>query len=144
MKSTFRFSGILGMMVLLTGITAAEQRPAAVSPGKDVGIAADQDPKDEELKAKYAKILGEYELTMEDQSAILKIHVENGALLATPPDGDTITLEPVEGAEFTFQGEDEFAGKIDVRFEKDDQGDYTICVVVVKDLEMEMRGTKIK
>lgn len=111
---------------------------------EEAAPAASQDPKDEELKAKYAKILGEYKMTMEDQSAILKIHVEKGELWATPEDNDAITLQHVEGTDFAFLGEDEFAGKIEVTFEKDDQGEYTICVVTVKDLDMEMRGTKIK
>jgi hypothetical protein len=121
-----------------------ERLEARIDDLEEKTALAAQEPSDEELKAKYAKILGEYKMSFEDQTALLKIHIEKGALRATPPDGDTLTLEHVEGTEYEFQGEDEYGGTIEVKFGKDDQGEYTICVVVIKDLDMEMKGKKIK
>ncbi len=107
-------------------------------------VADSQTVSDEQLEKKYAQILGEYEMRMEDQTNTLKIYVEKGALWAAPPDAEALALEPTGDNPFEFQAEDEFGGVILVNFMKDDQGEYTLCQVIIKDLDMEINGTKIK
>jgi hypothetical protein len=107
-------------------------------------IAVSQTVSDEDLEKKYSQILGEYEMRFEDQTNILKVYVEEGALWAAPADGRAIKLEPAGENPFEFQAEDEITGVILMNFLKDDQGEYTICQAVVKEFDMEMTGTKIK
>jgi len=129
-RSDIRFSIFLACLTLVMFASSAFALSQAVS--------------DVELEKKYSQILGEYEMRMEDQTNILKIYVEKGALWAAPPDGRAITLEPAGENPFEFQAEDEITGVILINFLKDDQGEYTICQAIVKDFDMEMKGTKIK
>jgi hypothetical protein len=110
-----------------------------------VGTA--QEGSDEELKKKYAPILGEYEFDLTEYGGeviVLKIHVESGDLWGDSGDGKPITLEQIEGGEFEFTADDPDSGALEIKFLKNDEGEYTLCRIMLVDQGLEIEGMKLK
>jgi len=102
---------------------------------------------DEELEKKYAPILGEYEFDLSEFGAdviILKFHIDSEALWGDSGDGAPITLEPAGDELYEFTSDDPDSGALEIKFLKDDEGQYTLCQVAILDQGVEIIGTKIK
>jgi len=102
---------------------------------------------DEELKAKFGPILGDYEIDLSDiggEATVLSFYVENGKLWADSGDGRPAGLTPIEDLEFAFRGEDPQEGRFEFYFLKDEEGNYSKCRVVVEALGMEFLAFKIR
>jgi hypothetical protein len=106
-------------------------------------IVIAQEAADEDLKKKYAPILGEYEFVMEGGAFTLNLYIESGALWADSGDGQPATMEPLKDKPFEFKAEDPQAGIFEIKFLKDDQDDYTICHVVNTGMGLDAKGNKI-
>ena len=101
---------------------------------------------DEELKKKYSAILGEYEFDLSEFGAdliILNIHVESGSLWIDSGDGMPTTLEPEGDEPYEFSSDDPESGPLEIKFLKDDKGEYTICTIAILDQGVEISGIKI-
>ena len=107
-------------------------------------IAIAQEISDEDLKKEYAPILGEYAFESGGETFTLKYYIEGGALWADSGDGRPATMKPIEEEVFAFTAEDPITGLFEIKFLKDDQGEYTICHVVNAGIGMDIKGTKIK
>ncbi len=102
---------------------------------------------DEELEKKYSAILGEYEFDLMefgDEVIVLKIHVESGSLWGDSGDGAPIILEPAGDEPYEFTADDPDSGALEIKFLKDDQGEYTICTIALLEMGVEVTGIKIK
>jgi hypothetical protein len=103
---------------------------------------------DEELKKKYAVILGSYQFDMSDYEmgiVKLEVYVEYGSLWAYPDIADSaIAMTVIEGKEFSFQIEDPDEGTYVLEFLKDDEGNYSKCHVINEFAALDVTGTKIK
>jgi hypothetical protein len=103
---------------------------------------------DEELKKKYAPILGSYEFDMTDYGMgvlSVDIYVEYGSLWAFPETSDSAgEMIAVEGKEFEFTIEDPTEGTYEIKFLKDETGKYAKCHVINEFAGMDVVGTKIK
>ena len=100
---------------------------------------------DEDLKKKYAPIIGEYEFdltSMGGEVQYVTFHVIDGELWADSGDGDPATMEPVEGAEFEFKAVGSDGQEFEINFVKNDQGQYTICKIFIVMMDMEVEGIK--
>jgi hypothetical protein len=107
-------------------------------------ISLPQELSDEELEKKYAPILGEYEFVFGGEASIIRFYIEGNKLWADSGDGRPATLEPLEDEEFSFTAEDPISGLFEIKFVKDDQGEYTICHLVNASMGLDIEGTKIK
>ncbi len=110
-------------------------------------VCFSQEKSDEELKKKYALILGEYEFDLSEFGGgviVLNIHIENGGLWGDSGDGKPVTLEPVKDEGFEFTADDPDSGALGITFLKDDQDQYTICHIKFLDMGLETTGNKIK
>jgi hypothetical protein len=103
-----------------------------------------QEKSEEELKKAYAPILGEYEFATGAGSDIIRFYIKDGSLWADSGDGRPATLEPVEDEEFSFTAEDPIDGIFEIKFLKDDQGEYTTCHIVNTAMGLDFEGIKIK
>ena len=103
-----------------------------------------QEKSDDDLKKEYAQILGEYELVTGGGTDLIRFYIEGGALWADSGDGRPATLEPVEDEVFSFTAEDPISGMFEIKFLKDDQGEYTKCHIANTTMGLEVEGTKIK
>ena len=103
---------------------------------------------DEELKKKYAPILGSYEFDMTDYGMgimMVEVYVEYGSLWAFPETSDSAgEMIVVEGEELSFKIEDPNEGNYEIKFLKDDDGKYSKCHVKNELAGMDVIGTKIK
>ncbi|MFC2157031.1 hypothetical protein ACFLT9_04265 [Acidobacteriota bacterium] len=102
---------------------------------------------DDALNKKYAPILGDYEFDLSGMGGeviVLKIHVEGGELWGDSGDGKPVTLEPVEDKEFEFTADDPDSGALEIKFVKDDEGNYTSCLINLVTMGVEIEGRKIK
>lgn len=102
---------------------------------------------DEELTKKYSAILGEYEFDLSEfgqEVIILKIHVESGSLWGDSGDGEPIILELIGDEPYEFTADDPESGTLEIKFSKDDQGEYTVCTIAILDAGVEVTGNKIK
>jgi len=103
---------------------------------------------DEELKKKYAPILGSYEFDMTDYGMgvmLVEVYVEYGSLWAFPQTSDSAgEMIAVEGEELSFKVEDADEGTYEIKFLKDEEGNYTKCHVINEFQGMDVVGTKIK
>lgn len=102
-----------------------------------------QETADDALKTKYAPILGEYEFVMEGGPFFLKFYIESGDFWADSGDGRPATMESLGDKLFEFTAEDPQAGIFEIKFLKDDKGDYTICHVVNTGMGLDAKGNKI-
>jgi len=103
-----------------------------------------QEKSDDELKKEYTPILGEYAFESGGGTFTLKFYIENKALWADSGDGRPAAMKPVDDEMFAFTAEDPISGLFEIKFLKDDQGEYTRCHVVNQGMGMEIEGTKIK
>ncbi len=103
---------------------------------------------DEELKKKYAPIIGSYEYDMtqfEMGVMTVNVYVEYGALWAFPDSSDSPgEMIAVEGKEFEFNIDDGEGGTWGIKFIKDDTGEYSKCHATNEFQVMDVIGTKIK
>ena len=102
---------------------------------------------DEELEKKYAAILGEYEFDLTEfgqDIIVLKIHVDSGSLWADSGDDLPIILEPEGDEPYEFTADDPDSGSLEIKFLKDEQGEYTICNIALLDMGVDITGYKIK
>ncbi len=103
---------------------------------------------DEELKKKYAPILGSYEFDMTDYEMgvlTVEIYVEYSSLWALPSTADSpAEMIALEGKEFEFNIEDPDEGTYEIKFMKDDKSEYSKCHVINEFAGMDVIGTKIK
>lgn len=107
-------------------------------------VSLAQERSDEDLKKEYEPILGEYEFVVGGQTDIIRFYIEGNALWADSGDGRPATLEPVEDKEFSFTAEDPISGMFEIKFVKDDQGEYSTCHIVNTSMGLEIDGIKIK
>jgi hypothetical protein len=108
---------------------------------------AEQEKSDEALKKKYAPILGDYEFDLTDMGGdvqTLNFHINKGDLWVDSGDGDPAICEPGEGAEFEFQAVSSDGQEFEIRFEKDEEGQYAMCHINILSMGIEITGTKIK
>lgn len=128
-KKTKNLTGLAMVLLLLISVSFALQT-------------------DEELKKKYAPIIGEYEFDLVNQGmgvVRVEVYVESGALWALPEVADSPgELVPVEGKEFEFTVEDPDSGIFDCKFLKDDEGKFTKFHLKNEMMEMDVIGTKLK
>jgi hypothetical protein len=61
---------------------------------------------------------------------------------AVGTDLDELKFAPVGGETDTFKAVDEFFGDVLATFIKDEEGEYTICHLVIKALEIDAKGKK--
>ena len=103
---------------------------------------------DEDLKKKYAPILGEYEFDLTEQGmgvVRVDIYVESGSLWAFPEVADSPgEMVPVEGKEFEFTVTDPDSGTFVCTFLKDEAGEYTKFHLVNEMMAMDVVGTRLK
>lgn len=107
-------------------------------------VSLAQEKSDEDLKKEFAQILGEYAFDMEGQTFTLNFYVEGGELWADSGDGRPATMKPIEDEVFAFTAEDPVSGLFEIKFLKDDQGNYTVCRVINRDMGIETKGIKKK
>ncbi len=110
-------------------------------------IVTAQEKSDDALKKKYAPILGEYEFNLTSMGGnvqILTYYIKDSELWADSGDGDPAIMEPMEGDEFAFRAESSDGQTFEIRFSKDDQGEYTICKILIVAMGLEVEGSKIK
>ncbi|UCC40522.1 MAG: hypothetical protein JSV96_03495 [Candidatus Aminicenantes bacterium] len=103
---------------------------------------------EEQLKKKYAPILGEYEFDMSDMGigmVNVEFYVEGGSVWAmADTSSEPGEMVPVEGKEFEFTIEDPDEGTYVIKFLKDDKGEYTKCHIQNEMMGMDVIGKKIK
>lgn len=102
----------------------------------------------QDLEKKYAPIVGDYEFDLtgfEMGIVTVKIYVEYDALWAYPDNSDEPgEMVPVEGEEFAFTVDAGEQGVYEMRFLKDEGGEYTKCHVINEAMGMDVTGEKIK
>jgi hypothetical protein len=106
-----------------------------------------QEKSDEDLKKKYAPILGEYEFDLTDMGGdvqVLSFHINDGSLWVDSGDGDPAVCEPVEGQDLEFTAESSDGQTFEIRFGKDDEGKVTTCTINIVAMSLEIEGIKIK
>lgn len=102
---------------------------------------------DEELTKKYSEILGEYEFDLTEftgEVIIVEFRIDSGSLWADSGDGQPTILEPIGDEPYEFTADDPESGSLEIKFLKDDQGEYTICTIALLDQGVEISGNKIK
>ena len=110
-----------------------------------IGFA--QEKTDEVLIKKYASILGDYEFDLSDLGGdvqTLSMLIGEGDIWIDSGDGDPAIMKPVEGAEFEFTAESSDGQTFEIRFAKDEEGEFNICHVNIVSMGLEIQGTKIK
>lgn len=106
-----------------------------------------QEKSDDTLKKKYTPILGEYEFDLTSMGGnveVLNYYIQDGELWADSGDGDPAVMEPMDEEGFAFTAVSTDGQTFEIRFSKDDQGDYSICKILIVDMGLEVEGTKIK
>jgi hypothetical protein len=110
--------------------------------GLGIGAANGQD-----LKAKYAPILGTYEFDLTSVGVgIMKadFYVENNIFYTKPETAsEAAAVIPVEGKEFEFTISDPDEGTYKLAFLKDEKGEYTKCRVINEVAGIDVVGTKV-
>ena len=106
-----------------------------------------QEKSDDALKKKYAPILGEYEFDLTSMGGnvqVLNYYIQDGELWADSGDGDPAVMEPMDEEGFAFKAISSDGQTFEIRFSKDDQGDYSICKILIVEMGLEVEGIKIK
>jgi hypothetical protein len=98
----------------------------------------------QDLEKKYAAIIGDYEFDWGQGAITLQFYIKDGELWADSGDGRPAVMKSVDGEVFTFTAEDPVEGVFRIKFDKDEQGEYTICQVANEAAGMEITGKKIK
>ena len=106
-------------------------------------IAFTQEITDEDLKKKYAPILEKYEFVTDGGAFVLEFYIEDKALWADSGDGRPATMESLKDKMFEFKAEDPLTGVFEIKFLKDDSGEYKICHVVNTSMGLDAKGNKI-
>lgn len=103
---------------------------------------------EEELKKKYAPILGKYEFDLSDMGfgvVSVEFYVESGSIWAMASTSDEPgEMIPIQGKEFEFTIEDPDEGTYEIKFLKDDKGEYTECHIKNETMGLDAIGKKIK
>ncbi|MFA9454755.1 MAG: hypothetical protein ACERK6_12670 [Candidatus Aminicenantaceae bacterium] len=90
------------------------------------------------------QIAGNYEFEYQGQFMVFVFTVEDGNLMGAPENETPDTLEPMVDKETTFLGYSPDGAEYQFAFKKDADGKYTICVVNIPDMGMEVEGVRIK
>ena len=110
------------------------------------GSALSQENKDENLKKKYAAILGGYKFDLNDlgqEPQIINFYVDDGHLWIDSGDGRPSIMEPEEDLELKFGASDPEIGGFVITFLKDDEGKYSQCRIYIEAVDLEITGIKI-
>ena len=110
-------------------------------------VAVAQEGSDEALKKKYAPILGDYEFDLTDMGGdvqLLTFRIEEAKLWVDSGDGDPAVCTPDEGADFEFKAVASDGQEFEIKFAKDDAGEYNTCSINILSMGLEISGTKIK
>ena len=103
---------------------------------------------DDELKKKYEPILGNYEFDMTDnEMGVMRVafYVEYSSIWAFPDFADSpAEMIPLAGKEFEFKIEDPDEGTYEIKFMKDDKGEYSKCHAINEFVGIDVIGSKIK
>ena len=103
---------------------------------------------DDELKKKYAPILGSYEFDMTDNEMgvmTVEFYVEYSSIWAFPNTADSpAEMIALDGKEFEFKIEDPDEGTYEIKFMKDDKGEYFKCHAINEFVGIDVIGSKIK
>ena len=102
-----------------------------------------QEVADEDLKKKYAPILGKYEFVTDGGTFILEFYIEGNDLWADSGDGRPATMESLKDTMFEFKAEDPLTGIFEIKFMKDESGEYKKCHVVNTSMGLDAKGNKI-
>jgi hypothetical protein len=101
----------------------------------------------QDLKAKYAPILGTYQFDLSSLGIGMlnaDFYVEGNVLYSkTNTDNEPTAVTPVEGKEFEFTINDPDEGLYTLTFLKDEKGQYTKCHVVNAGMGIDVVGAKI-
>lgn len=106
-----------------------------------------QEQPDDALKKKYAPILSEYEFDLTSMGGnveVLNYYIQDGKLWADSGDGEPAVMEPMEEEGFAFEAISSDGQTFEIRFSKDDQGNYSTCKILIVEMGLEVEGTKIK
>lgn len=110
-------------------------------------VCFEQEKPGADLEKKYAPILGDYEFDLADMGGdvqTLNFSIIEGALWVDSGDGDPAECEPVEGLDFEFTAVSSDGQEFEIRFEKDDEGEFSICYINIVAMSIEIVGSKIK
>jgi hypothetical protein len=121
----------VGLMSLSMVLSATAFDPSIIQ-GKKV------DP--EELE----QIAGNYEFEYQGQFMVFVFTVEEGNLMGAPENETPDTLEPMADKETTFLGYSPEGAEYQFAFKKDADGKYTICVVNIPAMGIEVEGFRVK
>ena len=59
-------------------------------------------------------------------------------------DGMPVILEQVDGKEFEFTADDPQSGALEITFEKNEEGEYSLCRIFLVDQGLEIEGIRLK
>lgn len=124
-------TALAGLMCLSLGLSAAALDPSII-----------QDKKvDPEV---LEQIAGNYEFEYQGQFMVFVFTVEDGNLMGAPENETPDTLEPMADKETTFLGYSPEGAEYQFAFKKDADGKYTICVVNIPAMGIEVEGFRVK
>jgi hypothetical protein len=124
-------TALAGLMCLSLVLSAAALDPSIIQ-DKEV------DPKVLE------QIAGNYEFEYQGQYMAFVFTVENGNLMGAPENETAEILEPMKDKETTFVGYNPDGMEYQFAFKKDADGKYTICVVNIPAMGIEVEGFRVK
>lgn len=90
------------------------------------------------------QIAGDYEFEYQGQFMVFVFTVEDGNLMGAPENETPDTLEPMADKETTFLGYSPEGAEYQFAFKKDADGKYTICVVNIPAMGIEVEGFRVK
>ena len=133
-------------------VTNKGERELAEQSIKDIMEAGRENAKTE--RDEYLEIILDCISTFEAHQSIFKndtpdpqvlnLHINDGKLWIDSGDGDPAVCEPVEGAEFEFKAVASDGQEFEIKFSKDDSGEYNLCNINLLSMGIEIQGTKIK
>lgn len=89
-----------------------------------------QEKKKEDLKKKYADLVGDYKFNVQGREFTIAVYFEDGKLWSMPEFTDIPgEMEPIKGKELDFTV-DIGGGTVDATFIKDEKGKITKCKIV--------------
>ncbi len=104
--------------------------------------------KTQDLEEKYADIIGDYEFDLTDSGMgmiTVSFYVEGDSFWGWPSSSSSpAKLEPVEGNEYEFIVDDPDEGVYEVKFLKDENGQYTKCHTKNDTMGIDVIGAKIE
>jgi len=90
------------------------------------------------------QIAGNYEFEFQGQFMVFEFTEADGNLMGAPENETAEILEPMKDKETTFMGYSPDGTEYQFAFKKDADGEYTICVVNVPAMGIEVEGVRLK